>query len=86
MAGRGVLLSLTDCYRHTAYGDPVVAMKSYIMSPFVNEESVEIIVEKVLEARERLQKDATAAKEQKMLHWFALWVKAGYFGQDENER
>ncbi len=71
MAGRGVLLSLTDCYRHTTYGEPVVAMKSYIMSPFVDEESVEIIVDKVLEARERLRKEAAADKNQKMLHWFA---------------
>jgi glutamate/tyrosine decarboxylase-like PLP-dependent enzyme len=52
MAGRGVLLSLTDCYRHTAYGEPIVGLKSFILSPFVDEEHVEIVVQKVLEARE----------------------------------
>jgi L-2,4-diaminobutyrate decarboxylase len=52
MAGRGVLLSLTDCYRHTAYGEPVVGLKSYILSPFVDEAHVEAVVAKVLEARE----------------------------------
>lgn len=54
MAGRGVVLSLTDCYRHTEYGEPVVAMKSFILSPFVEEENVKTVVEKVLEAREKV--------------------------------
>jgi hypothetical protein len=54
LAGRGVMLSLTDCYRHTAYGEPVVGLKSFILSPFVDEEHVEAVVRKVLEARERL--------------------------------
>ena len=40
MAGRGVMLSLTECYRHTDYGAPVVGLKSYILSPFVDEEHV----------------------------------------------
>ena len=54
LAGRGVMLSLTDCYRHTTYGEPIVALKSYILSPFVDEEHVEAVVRKVLEARERI--------------------------------
>ena len=54
MAGRGVMLSLTDCYRRTDYGEPVVALKSFIMSPFVDEDNVEMVVKKVLEAREML--------------------------------
>jgi L-2,4-diaminobutyrate decarboxylase len=54
MAGRGVVISLTDCYRHTTYGEPVVALKSYILSPFVDEENVEAVVAKVLEAREKI--------------------------------
>lgn len=33
MAGRGVILSLTDCYRHTDYGEPIVALKSFMLSP-----------------------------------------------------
>jgi glutamate/tyrosine decarboxylase-like PLP-dependent enzyme len=54
LAGRGVMISLTDCYRETTYGEPIVALKSYILSPFVDEENVEVVVQKVLEARERV--------------------------------
>src|SRR5262249_5105884 len=35
-AGRGVMISLTECYRRTSYGEPIVALKSYILSPFVD--------------------------------------------------
>jgi len=52
MAGRGVMLSLTDCYRKTDYGEPIVALKSFILSPFVDKENVEMVVRKVLEARD----------------------------------
>src|SRR6185369_444002 len=51
LAGRGVTISLTECYRHTSYGEPVVALKSFILSPFVDEEHVETVVQKVLGAR-----------------------------------
>lgn len=54
MAGRGVVLSFTDCYRHTRYGAPVVGLKSFILSPFVDEVHVESVVQKILEARERI--------------------------------
>jgi len=54
MAGRGVMLSLTDCYRKTDYGESIVAIKSFILSPFADEENVEMIVKKVLEARDIL--------------------------------
>jgi glutamate/tyrosine decarboxylase-like PLP-dependent enzyme len=57
MAGRGVMISLTDCYRQTAYGEPVVGLKSYMLSPFVDEEHVEEVVRKVLEAREHIEKE-----------------------------
>lgn len=54
MAGRGVVISLTECYRQTNYGEPVVALKSFILSPFADEENVEAVVEKVLEARAKV--------------------------------
>ncbi|MDH3207515.1 MAG: pyridoxal-dependent decarboxylase [Gemmatimonadota bacterium] len=54
MRGEGVLLSMTDCYRHTDYGEPMVALKSYILSPFVDEKHVRLIVDSVLEAREKI--------------------------------
>lgn len=54
LQGRGVVLSLTDCYRKTDYGEPVVALKSYIMSPFSDEEYVAAVLESVCKARERV--------------------------------
>ena len=51
MEGRGVMISITDCYRRTQYGEPIVALKSFILSPFVDEADVEMVVSKVLEAR-----------------------------------
>jgi len=60
VAGRGVMLSLTECYRHTAYGEPIVALKSFILSPFVDEDDVRTVVEKVLEAREHLAHNRSA--------------------------
>ncbi len=57
IAGRGVMISLTENYRHTDYGEPMVALKSFITSPFVNEEGVELVVKNVLEARERISRE-----------------------------
>ena len=55
MAGRGVVISLTDSYRETSYGEPVTALKSFILSPFTDEANVEAVVEKVLEARAKVK-------------------------------
>ena len=55
LAGRGVVISLTECYRLTPYGEPIVALKSYILSPFVDEESVALLVRKVIEARDHIE-------------------------------
>lgn len=52
LQGRGAVLSLTDCYRETEYGEPIVALKSYIMSPFSEEEHVEYVLESIWKARE----------------------------------
>lgn len=54
MAGRGILLSLTDCYPHTDYGEPIVSLKPFIPSPFVDENTVEAVVDNLLEARKLL--------------------------------
>jgi glutamate/tyrosine decarboxylase-like PLP-dependent enzyme len=54
LKGQGVLISLTDCYRYTSYGEPIVALKAYILSPFVDERNIEDLVQKVLEAREQV--------------------------------
>ncbi len=55
MAGRGAVLSVTDCYRLSNYGEPIVALKSFILSPFVDEEKIAVVVQKVLEARDRIE-------------------------------
>jgi L-2,4-diaminobutyrate decarboxylase len=54
LQGRGVVISLTDCYRETDYGEPIVALKSYIMSPFSDEEYVAAVLESIWQARERV--------------------------------
>ena len=51
LQGRGVVLSLTDCYRETKYGEPIVALKSYIMSPFSTEWYAGLVLESVQRAR-----------------------------------
>ncbi|MFN0056765.1 MAG: pyridoxal phosphate-dependent decarboxylase family protein [Planctomycetales bacterium] len=59
LEGRGVVISLTDCYRETTYGEPVVALKSYIMSPFSEEQHVEYVLESIAKARARLRASAS---------------------------
>ncbi len=54
MAGRGVLIGVTRCYRHTDYGEPIVALKSFILSPFADETHIELLVQRLLEAREKI--------------------------------
>jgi L-2,4-diaminobutyrate decarboxylase len=54
LQGRGVVISLTDCYRETDYGEPIVALKSYIMSPFSDEEYVDAVLESIWQARKRV--------------------------------
>lgn len=55
MQGHGVVLSLTDCYRESDYGEPIVALKSYIMSPFSEEQYVSAVLESIWKAREQLK-------------------------------
>ncbi len=55
LAGRGVALSLTDCYRKTDYGQPMAAIKSYVLSPFCDAEQMQEVVERVLAARDAIE-------------------------------
>ncbi len=55
LKGKGVVISLTDCYRETDYGEPIVALKSYIMSPFSEEQYVEDVLKSLWKARELLK-------------------------------
>jgi glutamate/tyrosine decarboxylase-like PLP-dependent enzyme len=56
LAGRGVVLSLTNCYRTSAQGEPIVALKSYVLSPFADEERMQEIIDHVLSARREIDK------------------------------
>lgn len=51
LAGKGVAISLTNCYRQTDFGDPIVALKSYVLSPFADEHQMQSIVAHVIAAR-----------------------------------
>ena len=51
VSGHGVAISLTNCYRQTDFGDPIVALKSYVLSPFADEHRMRSVVGHVLEAR-----------------------------------
>jgi glutamate/tyrosine decarboxylase-like PLP-dependent enzyme len=54
LQGQGVVLSLTDCYRRTDYGEPVNALKSYILSPFSEAQHVNAVLESIWKARRAL--------------------------------
>ena len=58
MRGEGVHISMTDCYRHTDYGEPVVGLKSFMLSPFIDEQHVERLVADILQARQAIGADA----------------------------
>ncbi len=51
LQGRGVVISLTDCYRLSDYGEPIVALKSYIMSPFSEADNVQAVLDSIWRAR-----------------------------------
>ncbi len=54
LAGLGVVLSMTDCARLTQYGEPIVALKSYVLSPFTDESHMRSIIPSVLGARDEV--------------------------------
>ncbi len=54
LEGRGVVISLTDCYRMSEYGVPINALKSYILSPFSEDAHVGAVLESIWKARRSL--------------------------------
>jgi L-2,4-diaminobutyrate decarboxylase len=54
LEGRGVVISLTDCYRASDYGEPINAMKSYILSPFSDDQHVNAVLESIAKARRQI--------------------------------
>jgi L-2,4-diaminobutyrate decarboxylase len=57
LAGKGVAISITDRYRHTDYGEPIVALKSYVLSPFSEESEMDSIIDHVLAVRDRVDEE-----------------------------
>ena len=55
MRGEGVHISMTECYRETDYGEPMVGLKSFILSPFIDEQNVQSLVNDILTARQAIQ-------------------------------
>jgi glutamate/tyrosine decarboxylase-like PLP-dependent enzyme len=53
--GRGVALGFTDNYRVSDYGEPVNAIKSYVLSPHADESRMTTVVEQVLIARAKVE-------------------------------
>ncbi len=62
LRGEGVVISLTDCYRETDYGEPVVALKSYIMTPFSDEKYVDAVLESIWKARRAIAEQEIASQ------------------------
>ncbi|MFN8611885.1 MAG: pyridoxal-dependent decarboxylase [Vulcanimicrobiota bacterium] len=60
MSGRGVLLGQSDCYRLTPFGLPVLALKSYIISPFVEDSHLEELVEKIAQAHRSFEVESVS--------------------------
>jgi len=59
LAGKGVAISLTNCYRQNDFGDPIVALKSYVLSPFADENQMQSIVAHVVAARRQVDAGAS---------------------------
>ena len=51
MAGHGAVLSLVDNYQLSDYGEPILALKSFVMSPFTDEQAVDAVVSKINEGQ-----------------------------------
>lgn len=52
LAGRGVALGFTDMYATSCDGEPINALKSYVLSPFTDEQQMRDVVQHVLAARD----------------------------------
>jgi L-2,4-diaminobutyrate decarboxylase len=51
LAGEGVAIGFTDEGYRSEFGEPVAALKSYVLSPFVDETRMRTIIDRVLAAR-----------------------------------
>lgn len=51
LAGQGVAIGFTDRCQVSDEGEPLVALKSYVLSPFIDESQMQVIVDRVLAVR-----------------------------------
>jgi hypothetical protein len=49
---------MTDCYRHSDYGEPIAALKSYVLSPFSDAGRMQSIIRNVLAARDAIVRES----------------------------
>jgi L-2,4-diaminobutyrate decarboxylase len=52
--GEGMNLGMTDQYRRTPFGTQIVALKSFVMSPFVDEAAMDRLMACVEQARDEV--------------------------------
>ena len=57
LEGHGVAISSTEGYRQTSYGEPIVALKSYVLSPFADEDRMQSIIAHVIRARDDVDRE-----------------------------
>jgi glutamate/tyrosine decarboxylase-like PLP-dependent enzyme len=57
LQGRGVALGFTDNYRPSDAGEPINAIKSYVLSPYASEARMATVVEQVLQARGKVEEE-----------------------------
>ena len=55
VTGHGVVISMTDAYSHSDFGTPIAALKSYVLSPFTDEERMHEVIKHVLAARDQVE-------------------------------
>ena len=60
MRGQSVHLSMTNGYRDTNDGESIVSLKSYMLSPFVEAQHVELLVQNVLDAKKAVDNEYTS--------------------------
>jgi glutamate/tyrosine decarboxylase-like PLP-dependent enzyme len=58
-AGRGVAIGFTDNYRLTDYGEPIAALKSYVLSPFSDPGQMNTVIRHVLDALHHVREGET---------------------------
>ncbi|MCA9208201.1 MAG: aspartate aminotransferase family protein, partial [Planctomycetales bacterium] len=52
--GAAIAIGFTSDCRHSSAGEPINALKSYVLSPFVTESQMRSVVEQVLAARREI--------------------------------